>query len=52
MIRYMFILLMYILPLAVMCAGVPFCTIRNYDERDGLSQRLVKQVVQDDNGYL
>lgn len=33
-------------------AGVPYCTVRSYDERDGLSQHLVKQVVQDDNGVM
>ena len=44
--------LIYMLSVVTMSAGEPFCDIRNYDERDGLSQRLVKQVVQDDNGVL
>lgn len=50
--RFAIVFLMYVMTLAVMSAGEPFCTIRNYDEHDGLSQRLVKQVVQDDNGTL
>lgn len=33
-------------------AAEPYCIVRTYDERDGLSQSLVKQVVQDDNGVL
>ena len=30
----------------------PFCHVRHYDEYDGLSQRLVKQIVEDNNGVL
>lgn len=46
-----------ILIILLLCApavrgGEPYCTVRSYDERDGLSQHLVKQVVQDDNGVL
>lgn len=52
MIRYCITLLIYVMTLVVVNAGEPFCIIRNYDERDGLSQHLVKQVVQDDNGTL
>lgn len=32
--------------------GEPYCNVRTYDERDGLSHRAVKQVVQDENGVL
>lgn len=32
--------------------GQPFCEVRSYDEFDGLSQRLVKQVVQSPDGML
>lgn len=52
MTRFAIAFVTYIMTLAVMSAGEPYCTIRNYDEHDGLSQRLVKQVVQDDNGTL
>ena len=52
MMRHILTFLIYILSVVTMSAGEPFCDIRNYDERDGLSQRLVKQVVQDDNGVL
>lgn len=33
-------------------AGEPFCIQRTFDERDGLSQSLVKQVVQDRDGFI
>lgn len=33
-------------------ATQPYCLVRTYDESDGLSQHLVKQVVQDDNGMI
>ncbi len=52
MMRHILTFLIYMLSVVTMSAGEPFCDIRNYDERDGLSQRLVKQVVQDDNGVL
>ncbi len=52
MTRWAIVFVMYMITLVAMCAGEPYCTIRNYDEHDGLSQRLVKQVVQDDNGTL
>ena len=48
MMRHILTFLIYMLSVVTMSAGEPFCDIRNYDERDGLSQRLVKQVVQDD----
>lgn len=52
MIRHILSIIVYVLSAVAVSAGEPFCDIRNYDERDGLSQRLVKQVVQDDNGVL
>lgn len=52
MMRFAVIFVIYVITFAVMWGGEPFCTIRSYDERDGLSQCLVKQVVQDDNGTL
>ena len=52
MTRWAIVFVMYMITLVAMCAGEPYCTIRNYDEHDGLSQRLVKQVVQDDNGTV
>lgn len=52
MMRFVLLFFTTLLSLVAAYAGEPFCIIRNYDERDGLSQRLVKQVVQDDSGLL
>ena len=48
---YAFILT-FLLSFIVAEGAEPYCIVRTYDERDGLSQSLVKQVVQDDNGVL
>ncbi|MDE5785841.1 MAG: hypothetical protein K2H98_04845, partial [Duncaniella sp.] len=32
--------------------GQPFCTVTTYDEDSGLSQRLVKGIVQDNAGFI
>ena len=36
----------------LMVGNEPYCTVRHYDESDGLSQRLVKQIVQDKDGVI
>ena len=49
---------LFILFVTVLCVlsghadGLPFCMVRHYDDTDGLSQRAVKQIVQDSNGFI
>ncbi|MDE6371280.1 MAG: helix-turn-helix domain-containing protein [Duncaniella sp.] len=52
-IRLMFFVMTMLACVAVAVhGGEPYCNVRTYDERDGLSHRAVKQVVQDENGVL
>lgn len=45
-------ILISLLSAFVMVGNEPYCTVRHYDESDGLSQRLVKQIVQDKDGVI
>lgn len=47
------VLLIFMLVAAIAYAvAVPFCRVKRYDEYDGLSERRVKQIVQDREGML
>lgn len=45
-------ILFSIIAVGIVFAANPFCHIRHYDEYDGLSQRLVKQIAEDSDGVL
>lgn len=48
--RYILTLLLFMIP--VLVSGRPYCKVKHYDENDGLSQRLVKGIVCDRDGFI
>lgn len=46
------IIFLFIAAGAAVLAATPFCHVRHYDEYDGLSQRQVKQIIEDSDGVL
>lgn len=46
------IFLLLIIFFSLAAAGQPYCRVRNFDEDQGLSQRLVKGIVQDNDGVI
>ena len=48
--RYLLVFLLLCMACGV--AAQPFCTITHYDETNGLSQRAVKQIAQDNTGMI